>query len=99
MREVASLFLLAGAAFSFVAGVGMVRCRDTLSRLHVASKVSTFGAAGALVGSWLFHGGGWQEVAILVFLLLTSPVGSHALARAFTRRVHRLPVWPYSGDS
>jgi multisubunit Na+/H+ antiporter MnhG subunit len=51
------------------------------------------------VGSWLFHGGGWQEVAILVFLLLTSPAGSHALARALTRRVHRLPEWPYSGDS
>ncbi len=99
MRELAAVFLLVGAAFSFVAGVGMVRYRDTLSRLHVAGKVSTFGAAGALVGSWLHHGGGWQEVAILAFLLLTTPAGSHALARALARRSGSVQGWPFSGDS
>ncbi len=99
MRDLSGLLLLLGAAFSFVAGVGMVRYRDTLSRMHVAGKVTTFGAAGALLGSLLHHGGGWQEVAVLLFLLLTTPAGSHALARALTRRSHRLPQWPYSGDS
>ncbi|MER3456934.1 MAG: sodium:proton antiporter [candidate division GAL15 bacterium] len=99
MRELAGVFLLLGAAFSVVAGVGMVRYRDTLSRLHVAGKVTTFGAAGALVGSFLYHGGGWQEVAILVFLLLTAPAGSHMLARALVRRGHRVPEGPYSEDS
>lgn len=99
MREWSAVFLLVGAAFSFVAGVGMVRYRDTLSRLHVAGKVTTFGAAGALLGSFLHHGGGWQELAILAFLLLTTPTGSHALARAIARRFHDLPGWPSSGDS
>ncbi len=99
MRELSEGFLLLGAAFSLVAGVGMVRYRDTLSRLHVAGKVSTFGAAGALLGSFLHHGGGWQEVAILAFLMLTTPAGSHALGRALTRRSHRVPEWPSSEDS
>ncbi len=99
MREWSAVFLLVGAAFSLVAGVGMVRYRDTLSRLHVAGKVTTFGAAGALLGSFLHHGGGWQELAILAFLLLTTPAGSHALGRAVARRFHNLPGWPSSGDS
>ncbi|MCS7235884.1 MAG: monovalent cation/H(+) antiporter subunit G [Armatimonadota bacterium] len=99
MRELSGLFLLLGALFSLVAGVGMVRYRDTLSRLHVASKVSTFGAAGALVGSLLHHGLGWQELAILAFLTLTTPAGSHALARALMRRSHQVPEWPSSEDS
>ncbi|MDR7386891.1 MAG: monovalent cation/H(+) antiporter subunit G [Armatimonadota bacterium] len=99
MREWSAVFLLVGAAFSLVAGVGMVRYRDTLSRLHVAGKVTTFGAAGALVGSFLHHGGGWQEVAILAFLLLTTPAGSHALARALARRFHDQSGWPSSEDS
>lgn len=98
MRDLAALLLVLGAMFSFVAGVGMVRYRDTMSRLHVAGKVTTFGAAGALAGSFVHHGGGWQEVAILVFLLLTTPAGSHMLARAFVRRLHRLPAWPHSED-
>jgi len=99
LREWSAVFLLVGAAFSLVAGVGMVRYRDTLSRLHVAGKVTTFGAAGALLGSFLHHGGGWQELAILAFLLLTTPAGSHALARAIARRFPALPGWPSSGDS
>lgn len=99
MRELSGLLLLLGAVFSFVAGVGMVRYRDTLSRMHVAGKVTTFGAAGACLGSLLHHGGGWQEVVVLALLLLTAPAGAHALARALVRRSHRPPQWPYSGES
>lgn len=98
MRDLAALFLLWGALFSLVAGIGMVRYRDTMSRLHVAGKITTFGAAGALLGSWVHHGGGWQEVAILLLLLLTNPAGSHALARALVRRMYRVPGWPPSED-
>lgn len=99
MRDLAAVFLLLGAVFSLVAGVGMVRYRDTMSRLHVAGKVTTFGAAGALLGSWLYHGGGWQEIAILLLLLLSNPSGSHTLGRAFTRRFYDLPEWPHSDES
>ncbi len=99
MRELAVLFVLVGAAFSALGGLGLLRARDTLSRLHVVGLVSTFGAGGALVGSFLYHGGGWQEPVVALFLVLSTPAGSHALARALTRRVHQIREWPYSGDS
>lgn len=94
MRELAALFLVLGAAFCAVGALGLLRARDTLSRLHVVGLVSTFGAGGALVGSFLYHGGGWQEPLIALFLVLSTPAGSHALARALAERSGRLPERP-----
>ncbi len=99
MSEVAALFLVAGAAFCTLAGLGLVRARDTLSRLHVVGLASTFGAGGALVGSLLHHGVGWEEAGIAGFLVLSLPAGSHALARALARRSGSVPGWPSSEDS
>ena len=90
MRELASAFLLLGAAFCALAGLGLLRTRDTLSRMHVVGLASTFGAGGALVGSFLYHGGGWQEPVVALFLVLSTPAGSHALARALAKRSGRL---------
>ena len=98
MRELAAFFLLFGAAFSALGALGLLRARDTRSRLHLVGLLSTFGAGGALVGSFLYHGGGWQELVVALFLVLSTPAGSHALARALAKRSGKLPEWSSSED-
>ncbi|MDR5696592.1 MAG: monovalent cation/H(+) antiporter subunit G, partial [Armatimonadota bacterium] len=78
---VAGVFLLAGAAFTLIASFGLLRFRDTFSRLQVSSKVATLGTACALIGSLANFGWGLKEVAVIVFLFLTVPAGAHILSK------------------
>ena len=70
-----------------VSGIGMVRMPDVFTRMHAASLGDTLGAGLIIVGL-LFQAGlaadlvGIKLVLILVFLLFTGPVASHALAQA-----------------
>ncbi len=78
-------FLMAGAFFCVVGGVGLLRLPDFFSRTHAASLTDTLGAGLILIG--LMFQGGWSLTTvklgmILFFLLLTSPTASHALAKA-----------------
>ncbi len=82
-----------GIAFDVVGSLGLVRLPDVYCRMQAATKCVTLGTmlivAGAVVtvgtGSALAKGG-----LCLAFLLLTSPTGSHALARAAHRSGTRL---------
>lgn len=92
MRETAAAaLLLIGAAFTLVAAFGLVRVRDSFSRLQVATKSATLGTTGALLGSLLFHGWGWEELLVIGFLFLTAPVGAHMLAKAMHEREEERP--------
>jgi len=79
------LFILPGAFFVLVGGVGMIRMPDFYTRLHAAGITDTLGAGLILVGL-LFQGGfslvSVKLLMILGFLLFTSPTASHALSRA-----------------
>lgn len=84
LLELASLALLAMAAFFFVAGTaGLLRFPDTHSRLHAVTKVDNLGlgftvAALALqCGSWLVAG---QLAVIWLLALAASAAGSYLLA-------------------
>jgi multicomponent Na+:H+ antiporter subunit G len=79
------LLLLAGGFFVIVGGVGVLRMPDIYTRLHAAGITDTLGAI--LILSGLMIQGGLtlitvKLILILIFLLFTSPVASHALARA-----------------
>lgn len=79
------IFLLSGAFFMLVAGIGVLRMPDVFTRIHAAGIKDTLGAALTLVGLML-HGGlsliTVKLVFIWVFLWFTSPVSSHSVARA-----------------
>lgn len=84
----AMLFLLAGALLTFIAGVGMVRFPDLLSRMHAASKPQVLGLILVLIGLGLkllpaetnvFNIGTLALVAL--FQLVTIPVAGHIAAR------------------
>ena len=85
MIYIASALLLIGSAFCALAALGLLRFPDLYTRLHAASKAGTLGAGLILLGVGFASG----EVSIavrcvlgLLFVVLTTPVSAHLLARA-----------------
>ncbi len=79
------LLLIAGSFFIMTGSIGLVRMPDFFSRTHPGGMVDTMGAGLTLAG--LMLQGGLTLVTtklalILVFLLLTGPTATHALAHA-----------------
>ena len=86
---IAAALLIVGSIFCLVAAVGMLRLPDTLIRMHAATKAGTLGtgcilAAEAVVAGEL--GTTLRAAAVIVFLLLTAPVGAHLIGRAAYHR-------------
>lgn len=74
-----------GAFFVLVGGIGLIRMPDLFSRMHPAGILDTAGAGFLLLG-FMLQSDGWMTAVklalILVLLLFTSPVATHALAHA-----------------
>ncbi|AYG58516.1 monovalent cation/H(+) antiporter subunit G [Rhizobium jaguaris] len=90
---VVAFLLLAGALFSLVASIGIVRLPDLYSRMHAASKAGTVGS-GLLLLAVGVHS---QDLPILaralagfLFFVLTAPISAHLLARAAHKAGQRL---------
>jgi len=90
LLDVASwILILTGGAFCVIGAVGLLRMPDFFTRMHAASVVDTLGAAFILLGLMLQSGLSLvtvKLVAIAVLLFFTSPVSTHALARAALAR-------------
>ena len=74
-----------GAFLVLVAGVGVVRMPDLLTRMHASSKAATLGAALILlaVGIWFGEAAILVRVALIIgFLFATAPVAAHMIGRA-----------------
>ncbi|MCB2055676.1 MAG: monovalent cation/H(+) antiporter subunit G [Geminicoccaceae bacterium] len=85
LDAVTALFLLAGCILLLIGGFGLLRLPDAFARLHAAGMIDTLGLALILVGLMFQAGLTLVTVKlglIAVFVLYTSPVVSHALARA-----------------
>ena len=77
--------IVAGAAACVISGYGMLRMPDLFTRIHAASVADTGGMLLILVGLMVQAGIGLTTaklVLIVIFLLITSPTATHALARA-----------------
>jgi len=78
-----ALLALAGSLFFLLGGLGVLRMPDSYNRLQAGTKASTLGTTLALVGVGLFHPDWLGKLLILAFfVMLTSPISAHALARA-----------------
>ena len=83
-------WLICGVAMLvlLVAATGLVRLPDSLSRQHAATKAGTVAVTLLAVGAALVAGdAAWTArlAVIVVLLLLTLPLASHALGRAAAR--------------
>ena len=79
------VLLTLGGAFVFIGGVGALRMPNLYTRIHAASLTDTMGAVLVITGIMVQAGASLATVklaAILLFLLLTSPTASNALASA-----------------
>ena len=88
LEWIAMLFLLVGALLTFIAGIGMVRFPDLLSRMHAASKPQVLGLIFVLIGLGLellsvetnvFSVG--SLILVALFQIVTIPVAGHIAAR------------------
>lgn len=79
------VLLTLGGLFVLVGGIGALRMPDLYTRAHAASVTDSLGAILVIAGVMLQAGFTLATVklaAILLFLLLTSPTASNALASA-----------------
>lgn len=81
----AGLAILAGSFVVGTAALGLLRLRDPFLRMHAATKAGVVGSGLIVIGAALAIGGAAAlvlGVLCVVFLLVTSPIASHALGRA-----------------
>ncbi|MPY81429.1 MAG: sodium:proton antiporter [Propionibacteriales bacterium] len=85
---VSGVLLAAGGLFVISGGVGLLRFPDFYTRIHAVGITDSAGAGLILLGL-LFHTTSWDTavrlVLILLFMVLTGPTATHALAQAARR--------------
>ncbi len=87
---VVAVLLVIGAFFTLVAGYGLIKIKDPMSRLHAPTKAGTLGAGSMLAASMIyaFHyaEGSVNELLILAFLFLTAPVSANFISKVHIHR-------------
>jgi multicomponent Na+:H+ antiporter subunit G len=90
---ISDVFLWIGVAFNMIACLGVLVMRDTLERLHYTgpSVLGAISIAVAVVVKDSFSLTGDKAILIAVFLIIASPIVTHAAARA--SRIARTGDW------
>ncbi len=85
-----------GVTFNLLASIGILRFPDVYTRIHAATKCTTFGTIFIVLATviysiysyyWVAKDPAWiiigiHSTLVVLFLVLTNPVGAHALGRA-----------------
>ena len=80
-----SIIALIGAIFIFLGALGILRMPDLYNRMQTGTKATTLGSILTLSGLAIGYancGCGLKIIALIVFIVFTNPISSHALARA-----------------
>lgn len=104
MNVITYIFIAIGCFFNMIGSIGLHRFPDVYTRLHAATKCTTFGAILLIVAVMIQSVNVWVTEGIsspqsvltlhaliaLVCILLTNPTSAHAIARA----AHRSGIKP-----
>ncbi|WP_029033973.1 monovalent cation/H(+) antiporter subunit G [Salinimicrobium terrae] len=74
-----------GTLFVLLAGVGILRMPDTYLRMAVTTKAATLGIGLILVAAAIYFNDlstTTRVLAVIIFILLTAPVGAHLIGKA-----------------
>lgn len=85
MHVVAAVLFLAGSFLAMVAGIGIARFPDLLSRMHAATKPQLLGLGMLMTALALEIRTGvviWTLLLVVLFQLITAPVSAHMVGRA-----------------
>jgi len=88
------ILILLGLFFLLTGAIGLYRFPDYFTRMHAAGKCDTLGSLLIVSGLAVYQGlsvGSVKIVFIAVFIFLTSPTATHAIARAALK--NKLPFW------
>lgn len=88
---------VAGAAFSLLAALGVLRMPDVFTRMQASTKAYTLGVGLLLIGSALQLGDLASFIragSVGAFVLLTTPVAAHVIARA--AYLADVPLWEHT---
>lgn len=91
MEWIVSILLISGSLFMLVAAIGVVKLSDVYMRMHAITKAASLGAILMLAAVLLWHPQ-WivaiEALMVVLFVILTAPIGAHMLARV----AHRMKV-------
>ncbi len=86
IQEIFSIFLIvAGTLLMLISAIGIIRFPDFYLRMSAITKAATLGLFLLLIGLAIFFnrpGLSIKSFIIITLILLTNPVGAHAIARA-----------------
>jgi multicomponent Na+:H+ antiporter subunit G len=95
MKEILILiFLVLGTIFIFIASIGLIKMPDVYLRMSASTIAATFGVSSMLIGVAIYFGTtgmAFHVAGVIVFLILTVPVGAHMIGRA--SHINKLPMW------
>jgi len=83
-----AVLVLFGSLLALTAAIGLLRFRDTLSRMHSATKPQVIGLVLILIGAMIRLRGDteiWMLALVGLFTLLTAPVIAHLVGRVAFR--------------
>ena len=88
MEWIVSILLISGALFMLVAAIGVVKLSDVYMRMHAITKAASLGAILMLAAVVLWYPQwivGIEALMVVLFVILTSPIGAHMLSRVAYR--------------
>lgn len=83
------LFISLGILFMLVGSIGIIRLPDFYSRTHSTSKSDTLGIIFVILGLVIYEGftqSSFKLILVVLFIALSNPIGTHALARAAMKK-------------
>lgn len=91
---ISSVFIWIGVIFMVVSAVGIIRLPDFYIRMSAITKAATLGIGFIVTGIGIYFDDlliVTKVVAIIFFMILSSPVAAHVISRAASR--HHIPFW------
>lgn len=83
--------LIIGGLFGLIGSFGLLKLDDPMKRLHAPTKATTVGVGTALIASSVHAAtqegaASLQEILIVIFLFMTSPITAHFLSKVHLHR-------------
>lgn len=94
-----SFFVIIGAIFMLLGAIAIIRLPDSYTRINAATKASTVGVVGIMIGLFLFfiyahQGVNGKILLTIVFVFLTAPISGFMMARSAYHA--GVPMWKQS---